>query len=75
MNYLWENSDDSFIGDFIGWDWTLHRRLIEKHNETFWIAADSTFIDGNEYFSYKKIEHTKKPLTANAGEIDHPWPE
>jgi hypothetical protein len=42
----------------------LHKRLIEKHNETFWIAADSITIDGNEYFQYKKVEHTKKPIVA-----------
>ena len=40
----------------------MHTRLLEKHNETFWIAADSTTIDGNEYFQYKVVEHTRKPI-------------
>ena len=38
--------------------------MLEKHNETFWIAADSKIIDGKEYFQYKKVEHTKKPIVS-----------
>lgn len=60
---LIENSDRSKIGDFVVWGLeTLHKRLLEKHNETFWIAADSVTIDGIEHFQYKKVEHTKKPI-------------
>jgi hypothetical protein len=63
FNQLLENSDKGSIGDFAVWGLdTLHQRLLEKHNETFWIAADSKFIDGKEYFQYKKVEHTKKPI-------------
>jgi len=36
--------------------------LLEKHNETFWIAADSIIKDGVEHFQFKKVEHTKKPI-------------
>lgn len=62
---LLENSDKSSIGDFVVWGLeTLHKRLLEKHNETFWIAADSKTIDGKEYFQYKKVEHTKKPIVS-----------
>lgn len=62
-NQLLENSDKPEIGDFVVWQLeTLHNRLLEKHNETFWIAADSIFIDGKEHFQYKKAEHTKKPI-------------
>jgi MvaI/BcnI restriction endonuclease family len=60
---LLENSDKSNIGDFVVWGLeTLHKRLLEKHNETFWIAADSEIVDGKEFFQYKKVEHTKKPI-------------
>lgn len=63
INQLLENSDKLNIGDFVVWRLeTLHNRLLEKHNETFWIAADSIFIDGKEHFQYKKAEHTKKPI-------------
>ena len=63
INQLLENSDKPAIGDFVVWQLeTLHNRLLEKHNETFWIAADSVFIDGKEHFQYKKAEHTKKPI-------------
>ena len=62
---LLENSDKSNIGDFVVWGLeTLHKRLLEKHNETFWIAADSKIVDGKEFFQYKKVEHTKKPIVS-----------
>jgi hypothetical protein len=62
-NQLLENSDKANIGDFIAWNLeTLHNRLLEKHNETFWIAADSIIIDNKEYFQFKKVEHTRKPI-------------
>ena len=65
INQLIENSDKSSIGDFVVWGLeTLHKRLLEKHNETFWIAADSINIDGKEHFQYKKVEHTKKPIAS-----------
>jgi hypothetical protein len=60
---LYEN--EASIGDFIAWKLeTLHHRLLEKHNETFWIAADSLSIDGKEHFQFKKVEHTKKPIVS-----------
>ena len=62
---LLENSNKNNIGDFVVWGLEmLHNRLLEKHNETFWIAADSKTIDGKEYFQYKKVEHTKKPIVS-----------
>jgi hypothetical protein len=63
INQLLENSDKANIGDFIAWNLeTLHNRLLEKHNETFWIAADSIIIDNREHFQFKKVEHTRKPI-------------
>jgi hypothetical protein len=65
ISQLIENSDKSSVGDFVVWGLeTLHKRLIEKHNETFWIAADSVTIGGKEHFQYKKVEHTKKPIVS-----------
>ncbi len=65
INQLIENSDKSAIGDFVVWGLeTLHNRLLEKHNETFWIAADSISIEGKEHFQFKKVEHTKKPIVS-----------
>lgn len=40
----------------------LRERLLEKHAETFWIEADSVFIDGCEHFSLKTVRHTRRPL-------------
>ena len=65
ISQLIENSDKSSAGDFVVWGLeTLHKRLLEKHNETFWIAADSITIGGKEHFQYKKVEHTKKPIVS-----------
>lgn len=62
---LFENSNIKEIGDFVAWSLEkLHERLLEKHNETFWISADSSYFGGNEYFHYKLVEHTKKPIVS-----------
>lgn len=63
VNNLIENSDKVGIGDFVVWALkTLHQRLVEKHSETFWIAAEEVRISGKDHFVYKKVEHTKKPI-------------
>lgn len=65
LRQLIENSDKATVGDFVVWGLeTLHKRLLEKHNETFWIAANSLSICGQEHFVYKKVEHTKKPIVS-----------
>lgn len=65
LRYLFENSDRATIGDFVAWSTeTLHKRLLEKHNETFWIAADTQLVDNVEHFQFKKVEHTKKPIVS-----------
>lgn len=65
IKQLIENSDKTEIGDFVVWPLnTLHNRLLEKHKETFWVEATSTYIDGIEYFQYSMVEHTKKPITS-----------
>lgn len=65
ISQLIENSDKDSLGDFVVWGLeTLHKRLLEKHNETFWIAADSVTIGEKEHFQYKKVEHTKKPIVS-----------
>lgn len=65
ISKLIENSDKKEIGDFGIWLMSdLKKRLLEKHNETFWIAADTTKVSNIEYFKYKKILHTKKPLSS-----------
>ncbi|MBK9534108.1 MAG: MvaI/BcnI restriction endonuclease family protein [Flavobacteriales bacterium] len=62
---LHENSNKPLIGDFAVWTLTkLHERLLEKHNETFWIAAESLREDGVEYLHYTKVEHTRKPIVS-----------
>lgn len=60
---LFENSDQEGVGDFVVWALSsLHRRLEEKHNETFWISTQSKIIDNKEHFIYSKVEYTRKPL-------------
>lgn len=65
LRQLIENSDKATVGDFVVWGLEiLHKRLLEKHNETFWIATDSLIIDEKEHFIFKKVEHTKKPIVS-----------
>lgn len=65
INHLIENSDKQGVGDFVVWTLDkLHERLLEKHKETFWVAADCVQIDGKEHFQYKQVEHTKKPIVS-----------
>ncbi len=63
INQLIESSNQKGVGDFVVWTLDkLHSRLLEKHKETFWVAADTIYDDGKEYFQYKQVEHTKKPI-------------
>ncbi|MBE0423536.1 MAG: MvaI/BcnI restriction endonuclease family protein [Lutibacter sp.] len=65
FNQLVENSNDKRVGDFVVWTLDkLHKRLLEKHKETFWVSAESLYDDGKEYFQYKKVEHTRKPIVS-----------
>lgn len=65
IKQLIENSDNPDFGDFVVWKLdTLHTRLLEKHRETFWVQADSSYVDGIEYFHYSFVEHTRKPIVS-----------
>jgi hypothetical protein len=65
INQLLENSNKDGVGAFVVWTLDkLHNRLLEKHKETFWVAADTIIEDGKEYFQYKEVEHTKKPIAS-----------
>lgn len=65
INQLLENSDKKIVGDFVTWRLDkLHKRLLEKHKETFWVAAESQIVEGKEFFQYKEVEHTKKPIVS-----------
>lgn len=42
---------------------TLHKQLLTKHHETFWIEVNSRRADdGREQFMFTKIEHTRNPI-------------
>lgn len=63
IEQLIENSDKPEIGDFVIWTLEkLHKRLLKKHNETFWISAKTVISDGKKYFNYVSVEHTRKPI-------------
>ena len=40
----------------------LHKRLLIKHKETFWIDVDTRIIHNREYFRVLNIDHTKNPI-------------
>jgi len=63
IEQLIETSDDSAVNDFAVWTLDkLHKRLEDKHGETFWVEAESIISDSKEYFQYLKVEHTKGPI-------------
>ncbi|MEQ9165437.1 MAG: MvaI/BcnI restriction endonuclease family protein [Fulvivirga sp.] len=63
INQLIENSNDIKVGDFVVWELeNLHKRLQEKHKETFWVEADTIELGGEDHFQYKVVEHTKRPI-------------
>lgn len=65
INQLLEFSNKNEIGDFVVWTLDkLHARLLEKHRETFWVAADAVEVGGKPHFIYKAVEHTKKPIVS-----------
>jgi len=65
IKHLIENSDKTDVGDFVVWTLDkLHERLQQKHKETFWVEAESSMRNGIEYFQYKLVEHTKKPINS-----------
>lgn len=39
----------------------LHNKLYEKHNETFWVEAKESDIDGTPHFELKSAKHTRRP--------------
>lgn len=42
----------------------LHKRLVEKHHETFWIEVENEIYDNKEFFRYKSIEYTRNPVVS-----------
>lgn len=65
LDLLHENSDKQEIGAFATWLMgDLRNRLIEKHNETFWVAANSQNIGGHEHFQFTEVLHTRKPIAS-----------
>jgi hypothetical protein len=62
---LWENSDQPAYGDFVAWPLAkLHQRLMEKHAETFWVAARQSMQGGREHFQFTDVLHTRSPLVS-----------
>lgn len=63
LDRLIENSHDKQIGDFAVWLMDdLRKRVLEKHNETFWVTAKRQMINGTEHFQFTKVLHTRKPI-------------
>lgn len=62
---LFETSDKQEVGAFATWlVEDLHNRLVEKHNETFWVSANSKKEAGKEYFNFTHVTHTRRPIVS-----------
>ncbi len=60
------HQSDGQTQDVVTWKFdVLRNRLLTKHNETFWVGANSEKRDGVEYFFYKKVLHTRLPFASN----------
>jgi hypothetical protein len=47
----------------VRWDLeTLRNTLAVKHNETFWVKAESKMVSGWEYIRFTSVQHTQKPI-------------
>lgn len=47
----------------VQWDLELLRyRLSSKHNETFWVKAETKVINGWEHIKFESAVHTKRPI-------------
>ncbi len=71
LSFYYDESNDNLVekdinGNVIAiWPGSLLRsRLLEKHNETFWIQATSIMIDGIEHFNLHTVTHTRQPLVS-----------
>ncbi|OVE70003.1 hypothetical protein CCS79_03050 [Clostridium diolis] len=54
---------DGSVTDSCIWTFEeLKERLNLKHPETLWVLADEKRINGEIYFNYEQIEHTKSPI-------------
>jgi hypothetical protein len=50
------------IHQVVQWDLSLLRkRLLEKHNATFWVKAKSRVCEGKEEFLYESVIYTREP--------------
>lgn len=60
-----EVSDQREIGAFASWCMKdLRDALSKKHNETFWVSADVKDLGGHDYFRFRDVIHTRKPIAA-----------
>jgi len=63
LGRLNERSDQKQFGVFATWLLEdLRTALTEKHNETFWVSADASVVNGHEHFELKSVLHTQKPI-------------
>jgi len=60
---LWQKAKRcDYTGNVVVWAMqTLRDAIMEKHHETFWVSAESRFVDGIEHFQYNSVRHTMNP--------------
>ena len=59
------NISISKVRDVALWELpVLHKRLLEKHHETFWIDVETKKENDMEYFRPISIDHTKNPIVS-----------
>ena len=57
-----KDSEDREDREVLIWDMNeLRNAFSKKHKETFWVGAEASKINNEEWFNYVKIRHTKNP--------------
>jgi len=63
--YAWRGSDFTKKKDVMAWRLeTLHKSLLAKHKETFWIDASIKEKKNHRYFKVNYIDYTRNPSTS-----------
>jgi hypothetical protein len=47
----------------------LRHSLATKHNETFWVKADTKIVKGWEYIRFTGVQHTQKPIVTQLSSL------
>lgn len=67
---VWETSARADIPRVLVWSLAaLESALVAKHAETFWVEAESRWVDGREQLRFVRARHTARPIVQQFGPL------